>query len=133
MQSQVDRDVRPGALLGVAIALLKSPDKWAPGRLAETARGGKVDPSSPQAVRWGCMGALMRACLFRNISPDASAFRAAMACLYRAAGLMGQGRSLLDWEGDPGQSHDAVLAALRRAVVLAHSLEQSAEASAGRA
>ena len=125
MESQANRDGRPGALLGVTIALLKSPDKWAPGCLAETARGDRIDPTDARAVRWGCMGALIRACSFRNIPPNGPTFRAAMACLHRAAGVNGQGRSLLDWEGDFGRSHEDVLAALRRAVALAHVRERA--------
>ena len=124
MQNQADCDGRPGALLGVAIALLKTPDKWAPGCLAETAQGTKTDPTDARAVRWGCMGALIRACAFRNISPRASAFRAAMACLLRAAGVTGQGRSILDWEKEPGRSHEDVLTTFRLAVALAHSRER---------
>ena len=125
MESQANRDGRPGALLGVTIALLKSPDKWAPGCLAETARGDRIDPTDARAVRWGCMGALIRACSLRNISADGRAFGAAMICLHQAAGLRRSGRSLLDWESDFGRSHEDVLAALRRAVALAHVRERA--------
>ena len=125
MQSQAHRDGRPGALLGVAIALLKSPDNWAPGRLAETARGAQVDPTDPRAMRWSCMGALIRACSLRNISADGRAFSAAMICLHQAAGLRRSGRSLLDWERDPGRSHQDVLRTLRHAAVLAHLRERT--------
>ena len=138
MPSQAHRDGRPGALLGVAIALLKSPDNWAPGRLAETARGAQVDPTDPRAMRWSCMGALIRACSLRNVSADGPAFRAAMMCLRDVAGLRRLDHSLLDWERDPGRSHEGVVTALREATVLAHLREQTdilkiAEAPAGRA
>jgi hypothetical protein len=129
MQSQADGDCRPSALLGVAIALLKRPDKWAPGRLAETAQGTQVDPTDPGAVRWSCMGVVMRACSLRNVSQDGPAFRAAIMCLREAAGLRRSGRSLLDWEKDPGRSHEEVLRALREAVTLAHLREQTGTAS----
>jgi hypothetical protein len=124
MQSQADRDGRPGALLGVAIALLRNPDRWAPGGLAETAQGDRTDPTDARAVRWGSVGALMRACSFRNVPPNGSASRTAMACLLRAAGVTGQGRSIRDWERDPGRSHADVLTTFRLAVALAHSRER---------
>ncbi len=123
MQSQANQSCRPGALLGVAIVLLKSPDKWAPGRLAETAQGAEVDPTDPRAVRWSCMGALIRACALRNVSADGPAFRAAMMCLREAAGLRRLDHSLLDWERDPGRSHEDVVTALRKAATLAHLRE----------
>ena len=138
MQSQADQDCRQSALLGVAIVLLKSPDKWAPGRLAETARGIQVEPTDPRAVRWGCMGALIRACSLRNVSADGPAFGAVVLCLHQAAGLRKSGRSTLDWERDPRRSHEDMLATLRHAAVLAHVRERAdalkgAEAPAGRA
>jgi hypothetical protein len=125
MPSQAHRDGRPGALLGVAIALLKSPGNWTPGRLAETARGDRIDLTDARAVRWGCMGALIRACSLRNVSADGRAFGAAMICLHQAAGLRRSGRSLLDWERDPGRSHRDVLTTLRHAAVLAHLRERT--------
>ena len=138
MQSQADHHVRPGALLGVAIVLLKSPDKWAPGRLAETAQGDRTEPTDARAVRWGCMGALIQACALHNVSADGPAFRGAMMCLHEAAGLRRSGRSLLDWERDPGRSYKDVLAMLPNAAALAHSRKQAdvlkaTEAPAGRA
>ena len=125
MPSQADHSGRPGALLGVAIALLKSPDKWAPGRLGETARGIQVEPTDPRAVRWGCMGALIQACALRNVSTDGRAFGAAMLCLHQAAGLRRSGRSIFDWERDPGRRHESVLTVLRHATLLAHLLERA--------
>ena len=138
MPSQADRSGRPGTLLGVAIALLKSPDNCAPGRLAETARGAQVEPTGPRAVRWACMGALIRACSLRNVPADRPAFGAAMPCLHQAAGLRKSGHSTLDWERDPRRSHNAMLATLRHAAVLAHLRERAdalkgAEVPAGRA
>ena len=137
MQSQANRDVRPSALLGVAIALLKSPDKWAPGCLAETAQGTKTDPTDARAVRWGCVGALIRACALYNVSPDGPAFGAAMLYLHQAAGLRRSGRLIFDWETDSGRRHENVLGVLRHAALLAHSQERAdalkaAELPAGR-
>src|ERR671932_103335 len=125
MQSQADHHVRPGALLGVAIVLLKSPDKWAPGRLAETAQGDRTEPSDARAARWGCLGALIQACALHNISADGPAFRGAMMCLHEAAGLRRSGRSLLDWERDLGRSHEDMLAMLRKAAALSYSRKQA--------
>ena len=138
MQSQADQDCRQSALLGVAIVLLKSPDKWAPGRLAETARGIQVEPTDPRAVRWGCMGALIRACSLRNVSADGPAFGAVVLCLHQAAGLRRSGRSIFDWERDPRRHHENLLGFLRHAAVLAHLRERAdtlkaVEAPAGRA
>src|SRR5918911_4447677 len=114
MQSKADGDCRPGALLGLVIALLKSSDRWAPGRLAETAQGDRAEPTDARAVRWGCMGALIHACALHNVSADGPAFRGAMMCLHEAAGLRRSGRSLLDWERDPGRSYKDMLAMLRK-------------------
>ena len=125
MPSQADRSGRPGALLRVAIALLKSPDNCAPSRLAETARGAQVEPTDLRAVGWACMGALIRACSLRNVSADGPAFGAAMLCLHQAAGLRKSGRSTLDWERDSGRSHNDMLAMLRHAAVLAHLRERA--------
>ena len=125
-------------MLGVAVVLLKSPDKWAPGHLAETAQGDRTEPTDARAVRWGCLGALIQACALHNISADGPAFRSAMMCLHEVAGLRRSGRSLLDWERDPGRSHEDVLAMLRKAAALSYWRKQAdalkaAEAPAGRA
>lgn len=110
-------ECRPGALLGVALVLVRTPACWTQqGHLALDARGQVVKASDERAVAWSLIGALLRASALYGLPRDSAPLQAALTCLRRAVGRT----DLFGWEETAGRTHEEVVAALRRAIVLAH-------------
>ena len=112
---------RPSTLLRRALALLEAPEQWARGTLALDRSGNHVKPWDRDAARWDSIGALLRAWAEMCPPDDDGPFRAATACLQRVAKAGPRDIGLLRWEDDPDRTHTDVLAAFRRAILLAEA------------
>ena len=119
METGGQPECRPGALLGIALALLKAPERWTCGPLAIDARGRAVQAAADGAVAWSGVGAVLRAASLYRLSRNSGPFLTALACLRRAVGAA----DLFVWDGNPQRSHAEILDGFRRAIVLAHAVE----------
>ena len=123
LQANSDQSCQPSVLLEFALTLLRTPGRWATGRLAVNSDGIEVRPTDPAATRWDSTGALLLACSVHS-PENAEPFVTALDCLWQAVDAGDKYANLFRWEYDPQRTHEDVLWALRRAIVLACAQER---------